>query len=96
LKYIFYNSGFSLFIVYYRPIRAFGILGAILAGSGILAKVATIANVINISTGLSTGFIILGVVAIMMGIFASMIFKRQIFAEKDMRAYLGESHYLKD
>jgi len=83
-------------LVFHRPIRAFGILGAILFGGGILAKILTISKVIGISAGLSTGLIILGVVAVMMGIFASMIFKRQIFAEKDMRTYLNESHYFKD
>jgi len=80
-------------LTYHRPIMAFGILGSILCGGGILAKIFTILNGIGVSAGLSTGFIILGVVAIMMGLFASIVFKRQAFTEKDIRHYLTESHH---
>ena len=81
-------------VTYHRPIMAFGILGAVLLGGGILAKVLTILNVIlGISAGLSTGFIILGIVAIMMGLFASIVFKRQAFTEKDIRQHLNKLHH---
>jgi len=85
-------------LAYHRPIMAFGLFGAILVGGGILAKVITIMNIIEggISPGLSTGFIILGVVSFMMGIFASVVFKRQAFAEKDLRHYIDQSNRIKD
>jgi len=50
----------------------------------------------GVSAGLSTGFIILGVVSFMMGILASVVFKRQAFAEKDLRHYLKEINENKD
>jgi len=40
---------------------------------------------------LSTGFIILGAVSFMMGMFASVVFRIQAFAEKDLRHYLDNS-----
>jgi len=101
VKNVFHYSIRALSIIlrtltYHRPIMAFGILGAIFFGGGVLAKILTITKVLTFSAGLSTGFIILGVVAFMMGIFASIVFKRQAFAEKDLRHYLDESHYFKD
>lgn len=83
-------------LTFHRPILAFSILGAILAGGGILAKILTISKVFHVTTELSTGLIILGIVAFMMGVFANMIFKRQAFAERDMRHYLDEANYFKD
>jgi len=80
-------------LTYHRPIMAFSILGTILCSGGILAKIFTILNGAGISSGLSTGFIILGVVAMMMGLLASMVFRRQAFTEKDIRHYLNESHH---
>jgi len=82
-------------LAFHRPIMAFGILGSILLGGGILAKILTIYKIFTVSAGLSTGLLILGIVAFMMGIFANMIFKRQAFAEKDLRHYVDESHYFK-
>jgi len=76
-------------ITFHRPILAFGLFGAFLCGGGIFAKLLTIFNIIPITAGLSTGFIILGVVSFMMGLFASVVFKRQDFAEKDMRHYIS-------
>jgi len=101
VKNIFQYSFSALSIIirtltFHRPIMAFGILGGILVGGGILAKILTITNMFSVTAGLSTGLIILGVVAFMMGIFANMIFKRQAFTEKDLRHYLKESHYFKE
>jgi len=83
---------------YHRPIMAFGLFGAVLVGGGILAKIITISNIFEkgISPGLSTGFIILGVVSFMMGILASVVFKRQAFAERDLRHYINQSSRFKD
>jgi len=80
-------------LTYHRPILSFGLLGAILCGGGIIAKLLTISSLVFVSAGLSTGFIILGVVSFMMGIFANVVFKRQAFAEKDLRHYLEKSSY---
>ena len=77
-------------MIYHKPIWAFGLLGIILVVGGMFAKLLTITNTITISLGLSTGFIILGVVSLMMGMFASIVFKRQSFAEKDLRHYVNE------
>jgi len=79
-------------LIYHRPILIFSLLGGILCGGGILAKVITITNIFQggISAGLSTGLIILGIVSIMMGFFASVIFRRQAFAERDLRHYVKE------
>jgi len=83
-------------LVYHKPILAFGLFGAILIGGGIFAKLITIAKILDVSAGLSTGFIIIGVVSFMMGILASVVFKRQAFAEKDLRHYLNQSNLLKE
>ena len=80
-------------LTYHRPILLFGLLGVILCCGGIIAKLLTISNLVFVSAGLSTGFIILGVVSFMMGIFANVVFKRQAFAEKDIRHYLEKSRY---
>lgn len=101
VKNIFQYSIRALLIIirtltFHRPIMAFGILGAVLTGGGIFAKILTIFKIFNVTTGLSTGLIILGIVALMMGILANMVFKRQAFAEKDLRRHLHESHYFKD
>jgi glycosyltransferase involved in cell wall biosynthesis len=78
--------------VYHRPILAFSIIGIFLLGIGFLAKLITITKFggLTISPGLSTGFIILGIVNLMMGLFANVVFKRQAFAEKDLRNYIDE------
>lgn len=83
-------------LVYHRPIMAFGLFGTFLCALGIIGKVLTIANVIGLSAGLTTGFIILGVVSFMMGLFASVVFKRQAFTEQDLRHYLNELNKDKD
>jgi len=77
-------------LTFHRPILTFGILGGILIGGGILAKILTITEIFGVSAGLSTGFIILGIVSGMLGLFASMVFKRQEFSEKDLRHYIKE------
>jgi len=78
-------------LIYHRPMFSFNVLGAILCGGGILAKLLTISNILLFNQSLSTGLIILGAVSIMMGMFASVVFKRQAFAEKDLRQYLDNS-----
>ena len=78
-------------LLYHKPIFSFGLIGAVLCAGGIISKLLTISNVLVINSSLSTGFIILGVVSVMMGLFASVVFKRQDFAEKDLRHYLDNS-----
>lgn len=78
-------------LVYHRPMFSFNILGGIFCGAGILSKILTMTNIFSINTSLSTGLIILGGVSFMMGVFAAVVFKRQFFAEKDLRHYLENS-----
>ena len=78
-------------LVFHRPILAFGILGIVLFAGGILAKITTILDVLSVSSGLSTGLIILGIVSFMMGLFAGVVFKRQTFAEKEIRHFVKET-----
>jgi len=78
-------------LVYNRPNFTFGILAGILVGGGILAKLLTISNIFSVNSTLSSGLIILGAVSIMMGIFASVVFRRQSFAERDIRDRLKQS-----
>ena len=75
-------------LIYHRPIMVFGLLGLLLVIGGIIAKIITISALFTISASLSTGFIILGIVSFMMGLFANVVFKRQAFAEKDLRHYV--------
>jgi len=49
----------------------------------------TITKLFDVSAGLSTGLIILGIVSFMMGLFASVVFSRQSFTEKDIRHHLS-------
>ncbi|MGI0057713.1 MAG: glycosyltransferase family 2 protein, partial [Nitrosarchaeum sp.] len=96
VKNIFNYTARSLSIIartlmYHRPVFSFGILGAIFIGGGIFAKLLTISDTLTVNQSLSTGFIILGAVSIMMGMFASVVFRRQAFAEKDLRHYLENS-----
>lgn len=83
-------------LIFYRPILAFGLIGTVLIGGGIAAKLLTISNTIMISAGLSTGLIILGVVSFMMGLLASILFRRQAFTEKDLRHHISEIKKLKE
>ena len=78
-------------LIYHRPVFSFGVLGAIFIGGGIFAKMLTISDALIINSSLSTGFIILGAVSVMMGMFASVVFRRQAFAEKDLRHYIDNS-----
>lgn len=83
-------------LVFHRPILTFGILGILLTMTGISSKIITIILGYGVSAGLSTGLIILGVVSFMMGIFANVVFKRQAFAERDLRHYIEEINKDKD
>jgi len=78
-------------LVYNRPNFTFGIIAGILVGGGILAKLLTISNIFIVNSALSSGLIILGAVSIMMGVFASVVFRRQSFAERDFRDRLEQS-----
>lgn len=93
VKNIFHYSSRALSIisrtlVFHRPILAFGIFGLILLSGGILGKFLTLFDVRGLSSGLTTGFIILGIVSFMMGLFANVVFKRQTFNENDFRYYV--------
>jgi len=77
-------------LMYHRPIMAFGLFGIVLCSGGIVAKILSANHIVSITSGLSTGFIILGIVSFMMGIFANLVFKRQAFTEIDLK------HHLKD
>jgi len=81
-------------LVYHRPLFSFNILGGIFFGGGILAKLLTILSILNVNASLSTGLIIMGGVSFMMGLFATVVFKRQSFAEKDLRHYLEKLNAL--
>ena len=81
-------------LVYHRPMFSFNVLGGVFCAGGIIGKLLTISGVLSINSSLTTGFIILGAVSFMMGVFASVVFKRQAFAEKDMRHYLDNSNFL--
>ena len=76
-------------LVFHRPIMAFGLFGAFLAGVGIMAKVVTgYTETINVHNTLSSGLILLGAVSFMMGLFASVVFKRQRFTEIELRHHI--------
>ena len=80
-------------MVYHRPILTFGILGILLVAGGILAKIITISKVFGggISSELSSGVIILGIVSFMLGLFANVVFKRQAFTERNIRYYMNDA-----
>lgn len=73
-------------LVFHRPLMAFGLFGALLCGTGISAKLFTyyLSNFLNVNTTLSSGMILLGAVSFMMGLFASIVFKRQTYSEKEL------------
>ena len=57
---------------------------------GIAAKIITKTQAFGfgVDSDLSTGFIVLGIVNLTLGMFASVVFKRQAFTEKSIRDYL--------
>jgi glycosyltransferase involved in cell wall biosynthesis len=75
-------------LVFHRPLFSFFILGGLFCGGGILAKILTSLHLLSVTASLSTGLIILGGVSFMMGVFATVVFNRQSFAEKDLRHYI--------
>jgi len=75
-------------LVFHRPLFSFFILGGLFCGGGILAKILTSSHLFSVNASLSTGLIILGGVSFMMGVFATVVFNRQTFAEKDLRHYI--------
>jgi glycosyltransferase involved in cell wall biosynthesis len=76
-------------LVYHRPILTFGLFGITLVTGGIIAKIITVSKYFGggVSSDLSSGVIILGIVSFMLGIFANVVFKRQAFAERNLRYY---------
>jgi len=79
-------------LVYYRPILTFGLVGTVLILGGIAAKIITKTQAFGfgVDSDLSTGFIVLGIVNLTLGMFASVIFKRQVFTEKSISDYLKD------
>ncbi len=77
-------------LVFHKPITSFGLLGTLLCAAGLIAKIITYVFGGVVSAGLSTGLILLGIVSFMLAIFANIVFKRQTFAEKDLRHYVRE------
>ena len=77
-------------LAYHKPIFTFGFFGTILIIGGIIAKIITITKIFGnaVSSDFSSGIILLGVVSFMMGLFASVIFKRQQVIEKNIRHYV--------
>ena len=73
-------------LVFHRPIMAFGLFGFLISGIGIIAKLLTsyTPEIISVNSTLSSGLILLGAVSFMMGLFASIIFKRQAYTEKEL------------
>jgi len=78
-------------LIFHRPMFSFAILAGIFCGGGVLAKILTILDIFIVNASLSTGLIILGGVSFMMGVFAAVVFRRQVFAEEDLRHYLENS-----
>lgn len=77
-------------VIFHRPMLAFGLFSLLLVSGGVIGKIITLSQIFGISAGLTTGFIVLGVVSFMLGILASIVFKRQSFSEKDLRHYVNE------
>jgi len=68
------------------------LLWRLIAG-GIFAKIITSTRVFGwgVATDLSSGLIILGVVSFMLGLFASVVFKRQAFSERNLQYFITDS-----
>jgi glycosyltransferase involved in cell wall biosynthesis len=73
-------------LIFHRPLMSFGLFGMLLSGIGIISKLLTIysSNFFSMNSTLSSGLILLGCVSFMMGLFASVIFKRQSYTEKEL------------
>ena len=78
-------------LVYHRPMVSFFLLGLIFCGVGILGKLFTLSNLLLVNTSLTTGIIILGGVSFMLGVLASVVFKRQAFTEMELRHYVNNT-----
>ena len=77
-------------LVFHRPMMVFGLFGLFLSVIGITAKIiyGHFPHIASVHPTLSSGLILLGAVSFMMGLFASIVFKRQVFAERDLRHHL--------
>ena len=85
-------------MVFHRPIFTFGVMGIWLLFGGIIAKIISITKILGggVSSELSSGIIILGIVSFMLGLFANVVFKRQAFTERNLRYYLNTEEKSKD
>ena len=76
-------------VVYHRPLMTFGLFGGFLSAIGIAAKIISgYTPFLSVHATLSSGLILLGAVCFIMGLFASVVFRRQAFLEKDFRHHL--------
>jgi len=67
----------------------FGLFGGFLSAIGIAAKIISgYTPFLSVHATLSSGLILLGAVCFIMGLFASVVFRRQKFLEKDFRHHL--------
>jgi len=73
-------------LIFHRPIMAFGLFAVFLCGTGISTKLFTsfLPELLSVNSTLSSGLILLGAVSFMMGLFASIVFKRQAYSEKEL------------
>ena len=78
-------------LVYHRPMFSFFLLGLIFCGVGVLGKLFTISNLLSVNSSLTTGIIILGGMSFILGVLASVVFKRQAFAEMELRHYVNNN-----
>jgi len=78
-------------VIFHRPVFSLGLLGFMLLIIGVYAKVITISNIFSVSSLLSSGLILLGIVSFMLAIICNVFTKRFAFAEKDIRHYLKEN-----
>ena len=83
-------------LIFYRPIMAFGLFAIFLGAIGILGKIISgYTEYLNVDSTLTSGLILLAAVSFIMGLFGSIVFKRQMFAEKDLRERLRKLNDLK-
>jgi len=85
-------------LVFHRPIMAFGLFAALLSGTGIGAKLLKRAfpESLHVDPTLTSGLILLGAITFILGIFGSIIFKRQAITEKDFLERLKKLNAFKE
>lgn len=76
-------------LMFYRPIMMFGLFSVFVGAVGISGKLLTgYTEYFNIDPSLTSGLILLSAISFIMGLFASVVFRRQSFFEKDFRHHL--------